>query len=87
MILATLGLITGNITLNPIVAGCLTGIAIILKTYREATNINNKTNLLNFSVMTCEKALSTLRNALRGETFDYKTFIHDMKIVHQEILE
>ena len=75
--LASVGVITGGITLNPIVLGTLTTAGILLKSYHEFKNIKSKTDLLKFS----------LREAMRGGDFDYKEFIHDMKILDQEILD
>lgn len=42
---------------------------------------------MKFSVTSYEKVLTNLREAMRGGDFDYKEFIHDMKIFDQEILD
>ena len=75
--LASLEVITGGITLNPIVLGTLTTAGILLKSYHEFKKIKSKTDLLKFS----------LREAMRVGDFDYKYFIHDMKILDLEILD
>ena len=50
-------------------------------------NIRNKTELLKFSHTSYQKVLTNLREAMRSGEFDYKEFIHDMKILDQEILD
>ena len=50
VLLASVGLITGAITLNPIVLGILTTAGILLKRNHELKNIKTKTDLLKFSV-------------------------------------
>ena len=74
---ASVGVITEGITLNPIALGTLTTAGILPKSYHQFKNIKSKTDLLKFS----------LREAMRGGDFDYKDFIHDMKILDQEILD
>ena len=46
VLLASVGIITGGITPNPIVLGTLTTAGILLKSYFEFKNIKSKTNLL-----------------------------------------
>ena len=87
VLLASLGVITGGITLNPIVLGTLITAGILLKSYHEFKNIKSKTDLLKFSLTSYESVLTNLREAMRGGDFDYKEFIHDMKILDQEILD
>ena len=84
--LASVGLITAGITLDLIVLGTLTTTGILLKSYHEFKNIKGKTDLLKFSVTSYEKVLTSLKEAMRAGDFDYKEFIHDMKILDQEIL-
>ena len=87
VLLASTGIITGGISLNPIVLSVLTtaGILLILLiSYHEFKNIKGKTDLLKFSVTSYEKVLTNLREAMRGGKWDYKQFIYDMKILEQE---
>ena len=73
--------------LSPTVLGTLTTARILLKSYHEFKNIKGKTDLLKFSLTSYEMVLNNLREAMRGGGFDYKEFIHDMKILDQEILD
>lgn len=72
VLLASVGIITGGITLNPIVLGTLTTAGILIKSYHEFKNIKSKTYLLKFSLTSYQKVLTNLREAIRGGDFDYK---------------
>ena len=72
VLLASVGIITGGITLNPIVLGTLTTAGILIKSYHEFKNIKSKTYLLKFSLTSYQKVLTNLREAMRGGDFDYK---------------
>ena len=72
VLLASVGIITGVITLNPIVLGTLTTAGILIKSYHEFKNIKSKTYLLKFSLTSYQKVLTNLREAIRGGDFDYK---------------
>ena len=85
--LASVRVTTGGITLNPIVFGTSTTAGILLESYHEFKNINSKTDLLKFSLSSYLKVITNLREAMWGGDFDYKKFIHDMKIIDQEILD
>ena len=87
VLLTIVRIITGGITLNPIILRTLTTAGILLKSYHELKNIKRKTDLLKFSVTSYEKVLTNLREVMRGGEWNYKEFIHDMKILDQEILD
>ena len=61
VLLATVGVIPGCITSNPIVLGTLTTAGILLKSYHGFKNIESKTDLLKFTVTSNEKVLNNLR--------------------------
>lgn len=54
--LASSGVITGGITLNPVVLSGLTTAGILLKSYHEFKNIKGKTALLKFTVTSYENS-------------------------------
>ena len=66
VLIASTGVITGGITLNPVLLSGLTTAGILLKSYHEFKNIKGKTDLLKFTVRSYEKVLSNLREAMRG---------------------
>ena len=72
LILASVGVITGGITLNQIVLGVLTTAGILLKSCMESKNYKGKMDLIKFGITTYEKILINLRAALRGGEFDHK---------------
>ena len=74
--LASVGVITGGITVNRIVLGVLTTAGILLKSYMEAKNYKGKLDTIKFGVTTYEKILINLRSALRGGEFDHKKFFY-----------
>ena len=75
VLLASVGVITQGLTLNPIVLAALTTAGILLKSYHEYKNIKGKTDLLKFRVTSYEKVLTNLREAMRGGEWDYKQFM------------
>ena len=64
------GVLAGGATLNPIVLGVISGLGLILKTIQEAKNRGKKIEKAKFAFTNYEKALSTLKFALRGGEFD-----------------
>lgn len=71
VLLASVGVITDGITLNPVVLGTLTTAGILLKTYHELRNMgyDRFTKIHN---TTYEKVLTNLREAMRGGEWDYQ---------------
>ena len=65
VLIASTGVITGGITLNPVLLSGLTTAGILLKSYHEFKNIKGKTDLLKFTVTSYEKVLTNLREAMR----------------------
>ena len=66
VLIASTGVMTGGITLNPVVLSGLKTAGILLKSYHEFKNIKGKTDLLKFTVTSYEKVLTNLREAMRG---------------------
>ena len=59
--LASVGVLTGRITLNPIVLGEITASGVLLKAYAEMKNYKEKIDLIKFGLTTSEKILTNLR--------------------------
>ena len=87
VLLASVGVITGGITLNPIILGVLTTAGILLKSYHEMKNYKGKLDMVKFGFTTYEKVLTNLRTAMRGCEFDYQKFISEMKLLDQEMID
>ena len=84
--LASVGVITGGITLNPIILGVLTTAGILIKSCMEAKNYKSKLDIIKFGVTTYEKILINLRSALRGGEFDHKKFITEIKMIESFLI-
>ena len=85
--LASVGVITSRITLNPIVLGVLTTAGILIKSYMEAKSYKGKMDLTKLGITTYEKVLINFRSALRGDEFDHKKIISEIKMLDSEIVE
>ena len=81
------GVITGGATLNPIVLGVISGLGLILKTIQEARNRGKKIEKAKFAFTSYEKALSSLKFALRGGEFDPKTFLVEMETLDGIVID
>ena len=81
------GVVAGGATLNPIVLGVISGLGLILKTIQEARNRRKKIEKAKFAFTSYEKALSTLKFALRGGEFDPKTFLVEMETLDGIVID
>ena len=81
------GAVAGGATLNPIVLGVISGLGLILKTIQEAKNRGKKIEKAKFAFINYEKALSTLKFALRGGEFDPKTFLVEMETLDGIVID
>ena len=73
------GVVAGGATLNPIVLGVISGLGLILKTIQEAKDRGKKIEKAKLAFTNYEKALSTLKFALRGGEFDPQKFLVEME--------
>ena len=81
------GVVAGGVTLNPIVLGVISGLGLILKTIQEAKNRGKKIEKAKFAFTNYEKALSTLKFALRGGEFDPRTFLVEMETLDGIVID
>ena len=81
------GVVAGGATLNPIILGVISGLGLILKTIQEAKNRGKKIEKAKFAFTNYEKALSTLKFALRGGEFDLKTFLVEMETLDGIVID
>ena len=77
--LASVGVITGGITLNPIVLGVLTTSGVLLKAYAEMKNYKGKIDFIKFGFTTYEKIFTNLRLAMRGDELNYNNLFLKLK--------
>ena len=81
------GTIAGAVTLNPIVLRVISGAGMILKTAAKFKNYKSKIEKCKFAFTSYEKTLSEIRCFLRGETYDSETFIQNMKVIDEVIID
>ena len=81
------GVVAGGITLNPIVLGVISGLGLIVKTIQEARNRGKKIEKAKFAFTSYEKALSSLKFALRGGEFDQRKFLVKMETLDGIVID
>ena len=81
------GVVAGGATLNPIVLGVISGLGLIVKTIQEARNRGKKIEKAKFAFTNYEKALSTLKFALRGGNFDQRKFLVEMETIDSMVID
>ena len=81
------GTIVGGITLNPIILGSIAGLGLLLKTYSEFKNYTRKVEMSKFAYTTYQKVLVELRACLRGKGFDHDSFINEMKLIDDIVID
>ena len=81
------GVVAGGATLNPIVLGVISGLGLILKTIQEAKNRGKKIEKAKFAFTNYEKALSTLKFALRGGEFEPRKFLVEMETLDGIVID
>ena len=86
-VLVASGIVVGGATLNPVVLGVISGMGLIIKTIQEAKNRGKKIEKAKFAFTNYEKALSTLKFALRGGEFDQRKFLVEMETLDGIVID
>ena len=81
------GTVAGGVTLNTIVLGTISGAALMLKTFSEIKDYKKKIEMSKFAYTTYEKVLVHLRSSLRGNQFNHPTFINELKLLDEIIID
>ena len=84
--LTVAGTITGSVTLNPVVAGTVVGAGVIIQGYLAKTNLLQKIGKCRFAYTSYEKIMVQLRSFMRGIPYDENTFLSDIKIIDDMII-
>ena len=85
--LTVAGTITGSVTLNPVVAGTVVGAGVIIQGYLAKTNLLQKIGKCRFAYTSYEKIMVQLRSFMRGIPYDENTFLSDIKIIDDMIID
>ena len=84
--LTVVGTITGTITLNPIVMGCVAGPGISIQGYLTKSNLIQSVERCRFAYTTYEKTVQ-LRNFMRGASYDENIFLSDIKVIDDIVID
>ena len=79
--------VAGGITLNPVVMATLTGVGLFLKAVANLKKFDKKMERANFARIEYQKILDEIRFYLRGEDFDEKTFLVNLKIKDNFVID
>ena len=85
--LTVVGTITGSVTLNPVVGGTVVGAGVIIQGYLAKTNLLQKIGKCRFAYTSYEKIMVQLRSFMRGIPYDENTFLSDIKIIDDMIID
>ena len=85
--LVSTGTISSATMLNPIILGTISGAELVLKTFSEIKNHKKKIEMSKFAYTTYEKVLVDLRSYLRGNQFNHTTFINEMRLIDEIIID
>ena len=86
--LVAVGTIAGGATLNPIILATISSAGLSVKTFSEIKNYKKKIEMSKFAYTTYKKVLvNNLRSCLRGNEFNHTTFINDMKMIDEIIID
>ena len=80
-------IISGGLTMNPVILGVINGVGILLTNFGKMKNCKKKIEMTKIALTTCEKVLVELRSALRGDEFDKNQFIDKMKVIDAMIID
>ena len=85
--LTVVGTITGSVTLNPIIAGCVVGSGVIIQGYLAKSNIIQRIAQCRLAYTSYEKILVQLKSFLRGLEYDMKVFLSDIKVIDDMVID
>ena len=85
--LIVIGSIAGGVTANPIVLGCITGPGVLIQGYITISDINKKVEMCRFAYTSYYKILTQLKSYLQGLTYDEETFLSDVKVVDDTVID
>ena len=85
--LTVVGTITGAVTLNPIVVGCVAGSGVIIQGYLTKSDLRQRVERCRFAYTSYEKILVQLKSFLRGLPYDENVFLSDIKIIDDIVID
>ena len=85
--LTVAGTITGTVTLNPIVIGCVAGPGVIIQGYLTKSDLIQRVDRCRFAYTSYEKILVQLRNFMRGALYHENLFLSDAKVIDETVID
>ena len=85
--LTVIGTITGTITLNPIVIGCVAGPGVIIQGHLTKSDLMRRADRCRFAYTAYEKILVQLKSFLRGLPYDENVFLSDIKTIDDIVID
>ena len=80
------GIITGSVTLNPIILASISGSGILIQGYLTKSDINKRVNMCRFAYTSYQKILVQLKSYLRGIEYNENELLSDIKILDDIII-
>ena len=72
-LVTTIGVVAGDVTMNPIVLGCVSGAGILAQSYVMKSGIGGMVSRCKYAYVTYEKVLSLIKSHLRGAPYEEHT--------------
>ena len=85
--LTVVGTITGSVTLNPVIAGCVVGAGVIIQGYMAKSDLVQRIAKCRLAYTSYEKIMVQLRSYLRGMEYDENVLLSDIKVIDDMIID
>ena len=82
-----IGTISGGLTMNPIILGVINGFGMVLTNVGKMKNYKKKIEMTKIAFTTYKNVLVELQSALRGVEFDKDSFIDEMKVIDEMVID
>ena len=87
MIMTTVGVIVGEITMNPIVLGVISGIGLVIQGLLKLKNYEKKIEACRLAQGRYQHVLNQIESFLRGQPYDPVVFTHELHWVDDLIAD
>ena len=87
MVMTTVGVIVGGITMNPIVLGVISGIGVVIHGLLRLKNYEKKIEACRLAQDRYQHVLNQIERFLRGEPYESVVFTHELQWVDDLIAD
>ena len=81
------GIVSGSVTLNPVILATISGSGILIQGYLTKSDINKRVNMCRFAYTSYQKILAQLKSYLRGIEYNENELLSDLKILDDIIID